>query len=519
MNLAKAYAVSLLGLSGTIVEVEADISANLPNFVLVGLPDASLSESTARVRAACSNSGFPLPSKKITVNLSPASVPKSGSSFDLAISISILAAQQTAIASSVAACVHLGEIGLDGSVRPVSGVIPVLLAAMANGFTVAIVPMGNLAEASLVEGIQVFGCANLAALVDFHLGNQQALQSAVCSAEVPRSTAPELLDLDQVHGQEQAVRALQVAAVGGHHMSMLGTPGSGKTMLAERFAGILPNLTPQQALEVSAVESVHSGNLGHIDGLNLRPRFQSPHHTSSVTSIVGGGSGLPRPGAVSLANHGVLFFDEALEFQVPVLESLREPLESGRVMIHRSAGSAIFPAKFQLILAANPCSCGNFGSVKRRCECTYVARRKYLSKLSGPLLDRIDIRLKIEPVSRLGSKLAAAGSLGQITSTATARARVLEARQRSAARLGPLGYQTNSQVPGAILRGEMSPRGTELRVLERALDAGQLSMRGFDRCLRLAWSIADLEGQSSPSEKHITQALELRGADQMEDLA
>ncbi|MFM5905620.1 MAG: YifB family Mg chelatase-like AAA ATPase [Micrococcales bacterium] len=518
MPLAKSYAVSLLGLSGTIIEVEADISANLPNFILIGLPDTSLSEATSRVRAACANSARPLPSKKITVNLSPASVPKSGSSFDLAIAISILAAQDPAIRESVSKSVHLGELGLDGSVRPVSGIIPMLLAAREAGFTRAIVPVENLSEAQLTLGISVFGCATLTQLCQFHGGDESVLADSFTVQRESPVKKQLATDLSDVVGQDHAIEALIVAASGGHHFSMIGTPGSGKTMLAERYLGILPELTPEHALEVTAVESLHLGNLGGIQNLDLRPRFQNPHHTASVSSVIGGGSRFPRPGAVSLAHRGVLFLDEALEFQAPVLDSLREPLESGKVLIQRSGGAAKFPANFQLILAANPCSCGHFGSTKRHCECTYVSRKRYLSRLSGPLLDRIDIRLKIEPVSRLAKKMAE-GKGGTTLTSSQALQRVLAARSHAANRLTKFGLERNSEIPGQLLRSELKPSRDSLRPLELALDRGQLSMRGFDRCLRLAWTLADLEASSSPSPQNVARAMELRSADSFEDLA
>ena len=518
MPLAKSYAVSLLGLAGTIIEVEADISANLPNFILVGLPDASLSEATSRVRAACANSDRPLPSKKITVNLSPASVPKSGSSFDLAIAAAILAAQDPRIQLGIANCIHIGELGLDGSVRPVSGVIPMLLAARGAGFTRAIVPLGNLEEAHLATGIEIFGCASLSDLVSFHAGDSSVLSTSRTVEKPLIEHSIDGPDLADIVGQEDAVQALVVAAAGGHHFSMIGTPGSGKTMLAERFIGILPDLSPEDALEVTAIESLHAGHTGGIRTLNLRPRFQNPHHTATVSAIVGGGSKLPRPGAASLAHNGVLFLDEALEFQTPVLESLREPLESGRILIQRSAGAAIFPANFQLVLAANPCACGNFGSTKKHCECTYVARKRYLSRLSGPLLDRIDIRLQIEPVSRLAKRVGNRES-NPTTTTAKAKVRIQDARLAAANRLQKVGLVRNSQVPGKLLRSDFQPPRDSIRALEVALDRGQISMRGFDRCLRLAWTIADLEGTAFPSASQVDQAMLLRGVESMEEWA
>jgi magnesium chelatase family protein len=517
MPIAKAHAISLLGLSGTPVQVEADISANLPAFVLVGLPDASLSEATSRVRSACSNSGFPFPARKITVNLSPASVPKSGSSFDLAIAVSILAAMEALPASAIQGTLFIGELGLDGHLSPVRGVVPMVLAARNAGFQKVVVPEANLGEALLVENIRSYGFKSLQELVSAvrdtgGLPDSNGSASTVARTN-PNNAGGNELDLSQVIGQPVAVSALITAAAGGHHLAMSGSPGAGKTMLAERLPTILPRLSMDQALEVAAVESL-VGHVSQVTELDQRPRFQAPHHTSSVAAIVGGGKGLPRPGAVSQAHRGVLFLDEALEFQSSVLESLREPLESGRVVIHRSAGSAEFPAKFQLVLASNPCPCGFFGSVKRDCTCSVLVRRRYESKISGPLYDRIDIRLSISAVS-LSANL---GMTETAPSSQDARNRIMVARQAAFERLKGLPYQLNAQVPGVLLRGRFSPGKQSLRLLDRQLQTGKTSMRGFDRCLRLAWTIADLEGATVPTADHVALALLLRGSDERDAL-
>ena len=508
MALAKSYAISLLGLSGTVVEVEADISANLPGFVLVGLPDASLSEATSRVRAACANSGFPFPSRKITVNLSPASVPKSGSGFDLAIAVSVLLAMQVMPEPS-SKTLFVGELGLDGELKPVWGVLPIALAARAAGFETVVVPESNVAEAAVLSGISVTGVASIKDLVGQFRGEVVPQHNTrFVEQSLPRETFGSGLDLDQVQGQSLAVQALVIAAAGGHHLSMIGSPGSGKTMLAERLPGILPPLTVEQALEVAAVESVLGQGSG-LTLLNLVPRLQTPHHTASVSAIVGGGMGFPRPGAVSRAHHGVLFLDEALEFQTPALEALREPLESGKVSIHRAAGTAQFPARFQLVLAANPCACGYSGSLTKPCTCTFTARRRYLGRLSGPIYDRIDIRLRIQPV-----RISEARGIGEANlSSAQAQEQVVAARAAAFERLAPLGLQLNSQLPTQHLRSRFHPGKTATRLLDKALSNGATSMRGYDRCLRLAWSIADLEGATRPTEDHIALAALLRGSD------
>jgi len=514
--LAKAYSIGLLGLTGTVIEVEADISAQLPAFVLVGLPDASLAEATSRVRAACANIGQGLPSKKVVVNLSPASVPKSGAGFDLAIAVAVLGAMGVVDAARLKSAVFIGELGLDGSVRSVPGVLPATLAARDAGFERIFVPAGNLAEACLVAGIVSHGVSGLGQLLA-HLRDGMELVAGVSLPGPGESLgagtsgqAGSLLDLSQVIGQDVAVEGLIVAAAGGHHLSLIGAPGSGKTMLAERLPTILPRLTVEQSLEVAAVESIVGDGQSAI-ALNLNPRFVAPHHTSSMAALIGGGSGSPRPGAVSRAHHGVLFLDEALEFHGATLDGLREPLESGKVQVHRAAGSARFPARFQLVLAANPCPCGMLGVSGRECKCTVPSIRRYSSRLSGPILDRIDIRLAIKPVS-----IAAAAGLSEAgANSATAAARVLAARQASAARLKSYGVQLNAHIPGPVLRKDFKPSPRVLRELDRMLAAGRASMRGYDRCLRLAWTLADLDGATSPSLEHIQAAVSLRGTDDL----
>lgn len=506
-SLAKSHAISLLGLNGTVVQVEADISANLPGFSLVGLPDASLSEATSRVRAACANSGFGFPSRKITVNLSPASVPKSGSSFDLAIAVAVLFAMKI-MPQPQKKTLFAGELGLDGALKPVWGVLPIALAAREAGFETIIVPTENVTEAGVLQGIEVLGVDSLRRLVAHFKGEEIIFPTHPAHRDSQVHANLNGLDLDQVRGQSLAVEALVIAAAGGHHLSMIGSPGSGKTMLAERLPSILPPLTTEQALEVAAVESV-LGETFKSELLNTTPRFQTPHHTASVSSIVGGGKGFPRPGAVSKAHHGVLFLHEALEFQTPALEALREPLESGRVSIHRAAGTALFPAKFQLVLAANPCSCGYAGSLAKPCTCTYVARRKYLSRLSGPVFDRIDIRLRIQPVRIAEARGLEAANL----SSQQAQEQVISARASAQERLSSHGISLNSQVPSPLLRSRFHPGKSATALLDKALSAGNTSMRGYDRCLRLAWTIADLAGADLPTAEHIAFAALLRGSD------
>ncbi|MEN9715940.1 MAG: hypothetical protein RJA35_1407 [Actinomycetota bacterium] len=507
MTLSKVHSIGLYALEGTVIEVEVDISAQLPAFVLVGLPDASLSESTSRVRAACTNIGFPLPSKKVVVNLSPAAVPKSGSSFDLAIAVSVLAAMDVIPAAATKGACFIGELGLGGSIRAVPGVLPMVLAARKAGFTRVFVAQGNLAEAALVEGVSVSGHSSFSQLVAC-LRGLEAIHFAETGVTDEPVAMPSHLDLQQVIGQDAAVEGLIVAAAGGHHLSMIGAPGAGKTMLAERLPGILPPLSVEQAVELAAIESIAGDGQAGIK-LNRIPRFQSPHHSVSRAAMIGGGTGSPNPGAVSLAHHGVLFLDEALEFQVTVLEALREPLEAGSVVIGRASGSAVYPARFQLVLAANPCPCGNNGSLTKDCTCSFQTIRRYGSKLSGPILDRIDIRLAIQPVT-IG---AASGLATPPISTADAAARVATARQTAAERLSVIGRRLNGHVPGTEMRKHFKPGAKALTELDKLLGFGASSMRGYDRCLRLAWTLADLDGTTTPSKEHVQRAVALRGTE------
>ncbi|MFD3445773.1 YifB family Mg chelatase-like AAA ATPase [Microbacteriaceae bacterium 4G12] len=509
MPLGRTFAVSLVGLSGALVEVETDLSSALPGFVLIGLPDAALGEAKDRVRAASANSGCPLPSRKLTVNLSPAALPKHGSAFDLAIAVSVLAATGVASAESVERVVHIGELGLDGRLRPVAGVLPAVLAAVRSGHTRVMVPTGNADEASLVPGADVIAMASLRDAAIWHGAELDPVPVDPLPAAAPREQpdpGPEP-DLADVVGNEESVAALLVAAAGAHHVFLLGPPGAGKTMLASRLPGLLPDLDADAALEVSSIRSLCGAPVGR--SLVTRPPLESPHHTVTAAAMVGGGSGQIRPGAAVRASHGVLFLDEAPEFNAAVLDTLRQPLESGVISIHRANATAHFPGRFQLVLAANPCPCGNYGARDSECTCPPHARRRYLARISGPLLDRIDIQLSVRRVT--AAQVALSAETPRMT-TAEGRRRVLHARAVAGERLSGTPWTVNSQVPGPWLRGPAALGGRTTAALDRALERGGLTMRGYDRVLRLSWTVADLDGAERPGSEHVGRALYLRRA-------
>lgn len=508
---AATHSVTLDGLSGRPIEVEADIGGGLPTTVLVGLADTMVSEARDRCRAAVSNSGTSWPDQRVTINLAPSTLPKSGSHYDLAIALAVFAAKNLLPPERLAGTAFLGELALDGRLRAIRGVLPATIAAAEAGFDRVFVPEVNVPEAELVDGIDVVGVRSLRQTVALLTGTEEPEDPPVPPlddvAAISWTSADRLshLDLADIAGQDDTRLALLVAAAGGHHLLMTGPPGIGKTMLAQRLPGLLPDLTHEQSLAVSAVHSV-AGVLPNDAPLLVRPPFLDPHHTASAVSIVGGGSKVIRPGALSLAHHGVLFLDEAPEFASNVLEALRQPLESGHVVVSRASMTAAFPARFQLILAANPCPCGLSSSVSDQCRCTPLMRRRYSDRISGPIRDRIDIHRSLSALTRpeLVNSIVGARSTGELA------ALVVEARGRQLRRFVGTSWRVNSDVPGVELRKRW-PVGERGRLLlDQQLRTNKLNPRSADRILRLAWSVADLNGHDTPDGDDVESALSLR---------
>lgn len=506
MRIAHTATAMLVGVDAHIVEVEAHLADGLVGMAITGLADTAVHEARDRVRAAIVCSGFPWPQRRITVGLSPAWLPKSGSGLDLAIALAVLAADGRIDPLLLDRTVVVGELRLDGRVNPVLGVLPIAIAAARWGFTRIVVPRGNAIQAGLVPGLEVIGVGSLGHALRRLGVDCEAGEEGEDPDDHPIVERQEK-DLADVRGQASAKFALEVAAAGGHHLALLGAPGVGKTLLAERLPSILPPLDPEAALEVSAVRSVLDER---ATGLDTRAPFAAPHHGASAAAVIGGGRANPRVGLVTAAHRGVLFLDEAPEFATNVLDALRQPLESGTVAIARAGFSVVLPARFQLVIAANPCPCGQAFDRHGRCICSPTQRRKYLARLSGPLMDRIDVRVVVEtPAPHEIALTTPAGA----ESSAQVAARVATARARQARRYAGTPWRTNAEVPGPVIRRDWPlPTGVARRFDGLLRDHERLSVRGVDRMLRLAWTLADLAERPAPDAQDLAIAMRLRDA-------
>lgn len=504
-RIGRTYSVALTGMKGRLVSVEADIGNSLPGFTLLGLPDQSLQEAKDRIRAAARNSGLNLTRRHLTVNLTPASLHKRGSVFDLAIVMAAWGADYAV--RNEHGPVFLAALGLDGSLQTAQGILPAVMSAVGAGFTDIVVAKEAQAQAEMVPGAQVRAYRHLTEVArDFGAPVELIrIPDSVVVEQPSRQSNLERVDLADIQGQHEARWALEVAAAGGHHLLLQGPPGAGKTMLAQRLPTIMAEMEPQTALESAAIHSLVDGADNVVTVAN-QPPFQAPHHSATATALLGGGSGLVRPGAVSQAHGGVLFLDEAAEFKRAVLETLRQPLETGKVTLHRARHTVEFPAQFQLVMATNPCPCGHAHSTGKQCRCTSLQRRRYAAKLSGPLLDRVDLQVTVEPVTSRHFTTQDATESSQ-----TVAQRVVTAVQRARTRLRPFGLQRNSHIPFQLFKEpqlSLDPHGK--RILEHALDAQHITARGYTRAMRVAWTIADLLGRDRPAAEHVNMALYLR---------
>ncbi len=504
--LAKVLSSTVIGIDAYLVEVEIDISRGLPAFTTVGLPETSVRESKERVKAAVSNCGYTFPDDRITVNLAPAHIRKVGTGFDLPIAMGILSATGIVDQEKISRYLVLGELALDGRIKPVNGSLPMALAAREAGFASIIVPYDNRREAAVVDGVSVYPASTLSQAVAFIRGEASILPEPFDKMNVLEANGNSGPDFSEVAGQAHVKRALEIAAAGGHNLLMIGPPGSGKTMMAKRFSSIIPRLSFEEAIETTKIFSV-AGLLQRDQGLITRRPFRSPHHTISDAGMIGGGN-IPRPGEISLAHNGVLFLDELPEFKKPVLEALRQPLEDHKVTVSRAATSITYPAAFMLVAAMNPCPCGYLTDIKHNCRCPGSQIDRYRNKISGPLLDRIDIHVEVPAVAYQDLMRPAAGEC-----SADIRKRVITARDIQSRRFSRERFCTNARMGSRHIRTYCSIDAPAAGLLESAVDRLGLSARAWSRILKIARTIADMAGEGKIDSAHIAEAVQLRSLD------